>query len=188
MSLKTFIFTNVFLNYYSSWRALLTDIIPTSEPTEGGAGGLGVTCGITCWGISGSWTTTTPDWQLAASGALQVLILLSKWSPEGHGIASYFPWLQIKNEVQSFGFGARNMIRTYILVNICLKFNSIPKFPRFLQAAPTLYNESIRLDPLGSVQFEFTAQSQDKDSWIQCSPGRQYLFWGTPLKHFGNNF
>ena len=56
------------------------------------------------------------------------------------------------------------MIRTYILVNICLKFNSIPKFPRFLQAAPTLYNESIRLDPLGSVQFEFTAQSQDKDS------------------------
>ena len=173
-------------------RALLTDIIPTSEPTDGGARGLGVTCGITCWGGSGSWTTTIPGWQLAASGALQVLILLSKWSPEGQGMASYFPWLQIKNEEQSFGFGARNIIRIDILVNIYLKFsffnriyNSIvPKLPRFLQAAPTLYNESIRLDPLGSVQFEFTAQSQDKDSWIQCSPGRQYFLWGTPLKYF----
>ena len=96
-----------FLNYFSRWRALLTDIIPTSEPTDGGAGGLGVTCGITSWGVSGSWTTTIPNWQLAASGALQVLILLSKWSPEGHGMASYFPWLQIKNEEQSFGFGAK---------------------------------------------------------------------------------
>ena len=31
------------------------------------------------------------------------------------------------------------------------------------------------------MQLELIAQSQERDFWIQWSPGEQYLFWGTPL-------